>query len=66
MSETTIVDANRDRGIPPGAGQHARLNVAAHLKPDFAEIEGEPIPIDHVDLLLALRRKEREVQRSEP
>ena len=29
----------------------------------LAEVEGEPLPNDQIDLLLALRRKEREVQR---
>ncbi|WP_262296170.1 hypothetical protein [Microvirga sesbaniae] len=50
----------------PRLGPDAREQIAAHLQAIFAEIEGQPIPDDQIDLLLALRRAERELARKEP
>jgi hypothetical protein len=50
----------------PPLGPDARQHIGAHLQAVFAEIEGEPIPDDQIDLLLALRRVERDLGRKEP
>jgi hypothetical protein len=44
----------------PRLGPDAREQIGAHLQTILAEIEGLPIPDEQVDLLLALRRVERE------
>ncbi len=43
----------------------AREQIGARLQAVFAEIEGQPIPDEQIDLLLALRRAERELARRE-
>jgi Anti-sigma factor NepR len=43
----------------------AREQIGACLQAVFAEIEGQPIPDEQIDLLLALRRAERELARRE-
>jgi hypothetical protein len=50
----------------PRLGPDAREHIRAHLQAIFAEIEGQPLPDDQIDLLLALRRVERELGRKEP
>lgn len=45
----------------PRLDADAREQIGAHLQAIFAEIEGQPIPDDQIDLLLALRRVEREL-----
>jgi hypothetical protein len=50
----------------PLLAPEARKHLGAQLQVVFAEIEGEPIPTDQIDLLLALRRAERELARKEP
>jgi hypothetical protein len=47
-------------------GPDAREQIGTHLQAIFADIEGQPIPDDQIDLLLALRRVERERGRKEP
>jgi hypothetical protein len=47
----------------PRLGPDAREHIGNHLQAVFAEIEGQPIPDEQVDLLLALRRVERELGR---
>ena len=46
-----------------GRGQLDRVaqsRIGRRLRLVYRHVVGEPIPDDHVDLLLALRRKERE------
>lgn len=50
----------------PRLGPDAQEHIGAHLQAVFAEIEGQPLPDEQVDLLLALRRVERELGRKEP
>lgn len=38
----------------------ARVGFAACLRETYAGVPGEPLPLVHIDLLLALRRRERE------
>lgn len=60
-------EGNPDQKVTrPRLGPDAREHIAAHLQTVFAEIEGQPIPDEQVDLLLALRRVERELGRKEP
>ena len=47
----------------PPLAPDTRKHLGAHLQAVFAEIEGEPIPDDQIDLLLALRRVERDLGR---
>jgi hypothetical protein len=49
----------------PQLDTDAREHIAAHLQIIFADVEGQPIPDEQVDLLLALRRVERELGRRE-
>lgn len=49
----------------PQLGPDAREHIGSHLQTIFAEIEGQPIPDEQIDLLLALRRVERELGRKE-
>jgi hypothetical protein len=59
-------EGNLDQKVTrPRLGPDAREQIGTHLQTIFAEIEGQPIPDDHVDLLLALRRVERERGRKE-
>jgi hypothetical protein len=50
----------------PPLAPDARKHIGAQLKVVFAGIEGEPIPDGQIDLLLALRRVERDLGRKEP
>ncbi|WP_442931651.1 NepR family anti-sigma factor [Microvirga sp. CF3062] len=59
-------EGNPDRKVTrPRLGPDAREHIGAHLQIVYAEIEGQPIPDEQVDLLLALRRAERELSRKE-
>ena len=49
----------------PPLAPDTRKHIGAQLQVVFADIEGEPIPDDQIDLLLALRRAERELGRRE-
>jgi hypothetical protein len=49
----------------PPLAPAAREHIGAQLQVVFAGIEGEPIPNDQIDLLLALRRVERDLERKE-
>ena len=55
---------DRKLAAPPLAPD-ARKHIGAQLQVVYANIEGEPIPNDQIDLLLALRRAERELGRRE-
>jgi hypothetical protein len=60
-------EGNPDQKVTrPRLGPDTREHIRAHLQAVFAEIEGQPIPDEQVDLLLALRRVERELGRKEP
>jgi len=60
------IEGNLDqKEARPRLGSDAREQIGAHLQAVFAEIEGQPIPDDQIDLLLALRRVERERGRRE-
>ena len=52
-------------GPHPRLEPDAREQIGARLQAVFAEIEGQPIPDEQIDLLLALRRAERELARRE-
>ena len=57
-------EANLDqKASRPRLGPDAREQIGAHLQAVFAEIEAQPIPDEQIDLLLALRRIERELGR---
>lgn len=59
-------EGNLDQKVShPRLGPDAREQIGAHLQAVFAEIEGQPIPDEQIDLLLALRRVERELGRKE-
>ena len=53
---------DRKPAAPPLAPD-TRKHRGAHLQAVFAEIEEAPIPDDQIDLLLALRRVERDLGR---
>lgn len=57
-------ERNPDQKIPR-LGPDAREHIGAHLQAVYAEIEGQPIPNEQIDSLLALRRVERELGRKE-
>jgi hypothetical protein len=44
--------------------QAIQNRIASRLRTLYASVPKEPLPGDHVDLLLALRHKERERRRS--
>jgi hypothetical protein len=43
----------------------ARLRIGARLRTLYARVREEPLPAEHVELVLALRRKERDERRVE-
>ena len=45
-------------------GKAAQVRIGRKLRSVYRPLVGEPIPDDYIDLLLALRRKEREQGRS--
>ena len=45
-------------------GKAAQVRIGRRLRQVYRSVVGEPIPDDCIDLLLALRRKEREHGRS--
>ena len=51
--------ARRDE---PGLDDIVRRRIGAKLRADYAELERQPLPDEHVDLLLRLRHKERDRQ----
>jgi hypothetical protein len=52
-------------GPHPRLEPDAREQIGTRLQAVFSEIEGQPIPDDQIDLLLALRWAERELARRE-
>ncbi len=66
MREMTITESDLDGcSAGPTLGQDTRQHLGRQLQAVFADVEGEPLPNDHIDLLLALRRKERDIARAE-
>jgi hypothetical protein len=61
-----INEQTDERVKPQPLGRDAQERIGAGLQAAYAELEGEPLPNEQVDLLLALRRKERELQRGRP
>jgi hypothetical protein len=58
--------ADRDHeAAHPRLEPDARKRIGTHLQTIFAEIEGQPLTDEQIDLLLALRRVERERVRKE-
>jgi hypothetical protein len=57
--------ARRRAGGPvvPRMDPAARGKIGAELRAVYDDVGREPLPNEHVDLLLALRRKERELKR---
>jgi hypothetical protein len=49
---------------PQPLGRDAQERIGLGLQAAYTEVEGEPLPNDQVDLLLALRRKERELEQN--
>jgi hypothetical protein len=65
MREITITESGVDSSATgPTLGQDTRQHLGRQLQAVFADLEGEPLPNDHIDLLLALRRRERETARA--
>ncbi|MEZ0168063.1 NepR family anti-sigma factor [Microvirga sp. TS319] len=58
-----MTDDRRDFGKGQ-LGRAAQVRIGRRLRQVYRSFIGEPIPDDCVDLLLALRRKEREHGRS--
>ncbi len=46
--------------------RHVQSHLGAELRSLLAGIAGEPLPSEHVYLLLALRQRERELRRPSP
>jgi hypothetical protein len=66
MSDLSTDEANPAGGATvPTLGEDARVHIGTVLQAIFASVEGEPIPNEHVYLLLALRRRERDIARSD-
>lgn len=53
MSET-------NRPTRADLSEGTRAGLAAGLRTALAGVTGEPLPMQHIELLLALRRRERE------
>ena len=43
----------------------ARLRIGARLRTIYAPVSAEPRPAEHVELVLALRRRERDDRRAQ-
>jgi hypothetical protein len=66
MTDMSFDETGSERGArTPTLDEDVRYQIGTELQAVFASIEGEPIPNEHVDLLLALRRKERDLARTE-
>ena len=52
------------REIAPDLNEAMRRRIAARLRDLYAPVTEEALPTSHVDLLLALRHKERDRQRA--
>ena len=66
MGSPMSIEGNPDQKVTAlRLERDTREHLAAHLQAIFAEVEAEPLPNDQIDLLLALRRVERELGRRE-
>jgi hypothetical protein len=52
-----------DREAPPPPYKMIARRIGLRLRDELEHPEAEPLPMDHVDLLLRLRHKERERSR---
>lgn len=59
----TGIRGSRDAGLAPNFDRIAR-RIGVKLRDVYAEPEAEPLPVEHVDLLLKLRHKERDRSRA--
>ena len=55
--------AKKQDGSAQPLDPEVQHHLGAQLQATFADVEKGPLPDDHVELLLALRRNERELQR---
>lgn len=46
--------------VAPAVIEGARAGFVAGLRETFAGVTAEPLPLEQIDLILALRRRERE------
>ena len=63
MGRATCFPAERTKPLTPAYDRIAR-RIGAQLREMYEHPENEPLPAEHVDLLLRLRHKEREQSRS--
>lgn len=66
MSTLEIMERRFDLSSPqiePDHNAAMRRRIAARLRELYAPVAEEPLPNEHVELLLALRHKERDRQR---
>ncbi len=54
-----------NRVAPPRVGRHIQTHLGTELRSLLKSVAGEPLPSEHVYLLLALRQRERELRRSD-
>jgi hypothetical protein len=52
--------AERQREVTPPPYKSIARRIGVRLRDFYEEPEGEPLPTEHVELLLRLRHKERE------
>ncbi len=57
------MDQRASRVIPSRIDRHVRSHLGAELRSLLKSVAGEPLPSEHVYLLLALRQRERELRR---
>lgn len=57
------MDRNANRAPPPRVDRHVQSHLGAELRSQLRSVAGEPLPSEHVYLLLALRQRERELRR---
>ncbi len=60
------MDRNANRAAPPRVDRHVQSHLGTELRHAMKAVAGEPLPNEHIDLLLALRRRERELRRVDP
>ena len=56
-------DRRDDREVAPPPYKMIARRIGLQLREELDRPEAEPLPVDHVDLLLRLRHKERERSR---
>jgi hypothetical protein len=56
-------DKERAAGAPPVYLDMCRRYIGARLRAAYADLETQPLPNEHVELVLRLRQRERERER---